>query len=126
MRFGVIALVVAVGMGGALMALNAERPAPRELDVVIRDMAFYVNGDPAPNPVIRLSAGESIAVTVRNEDAGIVHDFAVPGWATSTRRLRTGESQRLVVEVPDTPGTATYQCSPHSRMMAGRILIESH
>lgn len=122
-RFVVFACVVAAGMSAVLFALNGERPAPREIHIVIRDMAFYVNDDTSPNPAIVVAPGESVALIVRNDDAGIVHDFGVPAWASSTRRLRAGESQRLVLQAPAATGGTPYHCSPHSRMMSGEIVV---
>jgi plastocyanin len=124
LRFVVMAVTVAAGMGAVALALTAERPEPREIEIVVRDMSFYVNGGARPNPVIRLAPGEPIVVTVRNEDTGIIHDFSIPAWSVATKRLRVGESQRLVVTVPDAPGAVTYECSPHAKMMNGTISVE--
>jgi len=122
-RFVVIAAFVAAAMGVAVFALTAERPEPREVQLVIRDMAFFVDGRPEANPAIEVVRGESVAFNIRNEDTGIVHDFEIPAWNVSTKRLRAGESERLVVTVPSAPGTAVYQCSPHAEMMSGSIRV---
>jgi hypothetical protein len=123
-------IVAVVCLGVAFLTLTAERadPAervvPREIVVVARDMAFFVNGGATPNPVISLKRGEAIALTLRNEDPGIVHDFAIPGWGVETRRLDGRGTDRVLFTVPDKAGTADYVCTPHSAMMFGILSIE--
>ena len=77
-----------------------------------------------PNPEIRVAPGEEIVFVVRNGDSGIVHDFSVPAWDGSTRRLRTGESDRIVFTAPRQKGTALYLCRPHSELMRGTLIVE--
>ncbi len=116
--------VVMLAVGAAFLPLTAERATLREIDLVIRDMAFYIDGDPAPNPVLTLAPGVSVVVTVRNEEPGIVHDFGVPAWDVATRRLRSGESARIVLTAPAVKGSTAYICSPHSAMMRGTITVQ--
>jgi hypothetical protein len=134
MTTGVVrAIVLAVAVSGsvavALLPLAAERvdsagrAAPREIVVVARDMAFFVPGTSAPNPDIAVERGEQIALTLRNEDLGIVHDFAIPGWGVETRRVDGLGSARVVFTVPDGAAAADYLCTPHAAMMFGRITV---
>jgi plastocyanin len=117
--FGVVAVISFL-----LLPLVAERINPREIVVVARDMAFFVEGQAAPNPVIRVRRGEHIALTFRNEEAGMTHDFAISGWSVATRQLRGNGVDRISFTVPDVAGAAEYVCSPHSATMRGVILIE--
>ena len=123
-RSAVLAAAVVVGIGAALLPLTAERGEPREIEVVIRGIAFYLDGASAANPVIRVAPGESIALTIRNEETGILHNFAVPDWAAATPRLRAGESHRIILTAPREKGATTYVCTPHAEMMRGTLLVE--
>jgi plastocyanin len=122
------ALFVCVGLG--LWPLTAERAAEsgsgrtREIVLVARDMAFFLPGETTPNPVLRLKRGERIALTLRNEDAGIAHDFAIPAWDVATKKLDGEGSDRVVFRVPDKAGPADYLCNPHAVMMFGAIAVE--
>jgi hypothetical protein len=126
----VLAVAVFVCVGMALWPLTAERAGgsgngePREIVLVAQDMAFFLPGDPTPNPVLRLKRGEHVALTLKNEDAGIAHDFSIPAWGMATRRLDGMGSDRVVFRVPDKAGTAGYVCNPHPAIMFGDITVE--
>ena len=97
----------------------------RSIDIVVRDMAFYVDGNPEPNPVIALHAGERVRIRLRNEDAGMRHDFTIKAWTVGTKMLDDrGEQDVVEFRVPGERGTRTYQCTPHPKMMTGTILVE--
>jgi plastocyanin len=72
-----------------------------------------------------MRAGEQVKVHLRNEDAGMRHDFAVNAWTVSTKVLEDrGEEDTIVFRAPLDRGTTTYLCTPHSKMMSGTIRIE--
>lgn len=119
---GVVALMSLVLL--PLVAGRAERADPREIVIVARNMTFFLEGEAAPNPVIRVKRGEQIALTFRNEEKGIAHEFAINGWSLATRQLQGGGVDRISFVVPDAAGTAAYVCTPHSTMMRGSIEIE--
>lgn len=97
----------------------------RSVEIVVRDMAFYVDGNAEPNPVITLRAGERVRVRVKNEDAGMRHDFTIKAWTVGTRTLADrGEEDVVEFRVPGERGTQTYQCTPHPKVMTGRIRVE--
>jgi plastocyanin len=116
-------IVVGAIVFGAI-ALSARGPAPREIRVVVRDMNFYVDGRTDENPTLRLRAGETVRVVLRNEDEGMKHDFAIPGWNTATRRIESGEEASVTFRVPDGAASQSYTCRPHSSIMQGTIQIE--
>lgn len=96
----------------------------REVTLVARGMAFYVDGDAsAPNPTIELKAGERVRIVLRNEDRGMTHDFAVPGIAAAMDAIRWNESADFIFDVPETPGTYQYECRPHRLMMRGLLRV---
>ena len=113
----------------ALMLLGALLPAlsgtpSREVTLVVRGMAFYLDGDPStPNPTLEVKAGERLRIVLRNEDRGMTHDFAVPAVAAAMNAIDWNESGEVVLDVPDTPGTYEYICRPHVLMMRGTIRV---
>ena len=112
-----------------LMLLAALLPAltrtpTREIQLVVKGMAFYLENDlETPNPTIEVKAGERVRVVVRNEDRGLTHDFAVPVAGIMTREIVWNESDDVAFDVPETSGTYEYVCQPHRLMMRGTILV---
>ncbi len=99
-------------------------PPTREVTLVVRGMAFYLESDPqSPNPVIEARAGERIRVVLRNQERGITHDFAVTDLDVATRAIAWNESSDVVIDIPSQPGTYEYVCRPHSLMMRGEIRV---
>ena len=115
-------MAVAIVLLGALTAAIT-RPPVREITLVARGMAFYQIGDVAPNPVIRVQAGERVRIVLRNEDRGITHDFAVPAFDAAVDQLDWNEDGHVTFDVPDTPGRHEYVCRPHMLMMRGVLLV---
>jgi plastocyanin len=119
-----------IGIGALLATLLPMRAfttatGPRTLTLVVRDMTFYMEGNPEPNPTIVLKAGEWVKLHLRNEDAGMRHDFAVKAWDITTRILEDrGEEDTISFRVPDTTGTTPYICTPHAKMMSGTLRVE--
>lgn len=122
-------LVAAAAAGAVLLSVvagsRAAEPAPREVTIVARDMAFYVDGRPESNPTLRFKAGERVRLLLRNEDAGMTHDFVIKSWNVATRAIATrGGEDTVVFRVPGDGGTVTYQCTPHAEMMRGGIRVD--
>jgi len=87
-------------------------------------MAFHLEGDPLNvNPTLEVRAGERVRVVVRNEDRGLMHDFAVPALEVGLSPLRWNESDDVIFDAPDEPGTYEYICRPHQLMMRGTIRV---
>ena len=121
---GKVAAALAVAMVvGALLPVMTQTPT-REITLVVRDMAFYLEGDfEQPNPVIAVKAGEKVRIVVRNEERGMTHDFAVPAVAAGMDPLKWNEEGEVTFEVPTTPGTYEYVCRPHLLMMKGTLKV---
>lgn len=114
--------VVVMLLGAFAFALT--RPAPRDISLVVRGMAFYLeDGDGLPNPTIQVKAGERVRITLRNEERGIRHDFAVPSMQEALEPIGWHESAAVTFVVPDTPGSYDYWCRPHMLMMRGKIIV---
>ena len=115
-----------VGGGIALSVGAAVRPEPtRELTLIARDMAFYLPGDPTPNPTLVLSRGERVRITLRHEDPGMTHDFAVESQKVTTDPLRrAGDTTAVVLQAPEGPGESEYVCTFHRLMMKGVLKVQ--
>ena len=81
----VVTAVAVLLLGAFAVALT--RPAPREITLVVRGMAFYLEGNELPNPTITVTAGERVRVVLRNEERGIAARFRGSG---ARRRARAG------------------------------------
>jgi hypothetical protein len=128
MRHFKILIVCCLVSGALALAVRAAvRPEPRELTLIARGMAFYLSGDPTPNPRLIAGRGETLRITLRNEDRGMAHDLAIPsraGGRKSTPVLRdAGESADLNLRAPEEAGEYVYLCSLHSGMMRGVLEV---
>lgn len=121
------AMVIAALAG--LMLLAALLPAlsgtpTREVTLVVKGMAFYVESDlNTPNPTLEVKAGERLRVVLRNQDRGLTHDFAVPALSAAMKAIGWDETGEVAFDVPETPGTYEYLCRPHRLMMRGTIRV---
>ncbi len=120
-----LAAVCSAGCDALLFGVADPRGGPREIQLVARNMTFYLQNDETPNPTLRLRAGEQVRVVLKNEEPGIDHDFAIRPWKIGTRLISGKGEDVIIFTVPDAPGTETnYICTPHFGMMRGTILIE--
>jgi plastocyanin len=110
------------------MAAIVPREAPasrvREIHLVVRDMTYYIEGNSDPNPTLVVRRGEQVMVVLRNEEAGMTHDFGVRAWNARTARLDYREEGAVQFRAPDHAGSGTYACTPHAEMMQGTIRVE--
>lgn len=121
---GVLAVAV---LAGATLLTSGAGPADvdvREIRMVVRGMTFYLDGGDAPNPDLRVKAGERVRLLLRNHDTGMTHDFVVDAWQVETKLLQGGEEAAVTFQAPAEPGTEMYFCSPHAQMMRGTIIVE--
>jgi plastocyanin len=123
--FVVAATVVCLGVG-ALIARGAGKAdsEPRDVVLVVRDMAFYLDGAGGANPTLQLRPGERVRLVLKNEEPGVTHDFAVSDWKVATRRLQGGGEDAVTFRVPSRAGRYEYLCNPHASMMRGIIEVE--
>ena len=123
-------LIAIVAMLATLLPMGATSATstssdPRVVKLVVRDMAFYVEGHAEPNPTLVLKAGERVELRLRNDEPGMRHDFAIKAWDVGTRLLEDrGQEDTITFRVPETRGTTTYTCTPHAKMMSGTLRIE--
>jgi plastocyanin len=120
-----LAAVVAVAAAAVVTRAGA-REEVREIRLVARGMAFFLEGDTATaNPTLRVKAGERVRIVVSNETAGMEHDLAIASLGAAIDPLATGATATLDLQVPGAAGTHEYECRPHAVMMRGRILVEA-
>ncbi len=118
-----LAAVAVIGLTILLPLTGSTRPAVRDITLVARDMAFYLEGGTVPNPTIRLEVGEEVRFILRNLDPGIVHNLAIEGWQLETARLDANASATIRVRAPEEPVSEAYFCAPHREMMRGIIEV---
>ena len=112
-----------------LMLLVALLPAlsstpTREITLVVRGMAFYLKDDPrTANPTLEVRAGERVRIVLENRDRGMTHDIAVPALDAALDPIEWNETDTVVFDVPEAPGTYEYVCRPHRLMMRGTIRV---
>jgi FtsP/CotA-like multicopper oxidase with cupredoxin domain len=125
---GLVGIMVALILAGAtLMTSGAPREGGddvREILLVARGMTYYLDDGDTPNPELRVRAGERVRIRLRNEDAGMAHDFAIAEWEVATRLLQGRGEEAITFSVPAARGEAAYQCTPHAQMMRGTIIVE--
>jgi plastocyanin len=122
MKTVALVAVLFVAVAGMLPVMT-KAPA-REITLVAKDMAFYLDGDGSTaNPAIEVKAGETVRVVLRNRDRGMTHDFAVPASDAATDTLDWNEEDAVTFNAPDKPGSYEYLCRPHLLMMKGTLIV---
>ena len=114
---------VVVGLIALMPVVANPRTSPREIVLVARDMAFYLEGSNTPNPTIVVKPSEEVRVIVRNQDPGITHAFAVGSLRASINRIEPGSTQGIQFRAPRKAGRYDYVCPPHALMMKGTLLV---
>jgi plastocyanin len=109
---------------GLLLARVSASAAPRELKIVITDMAFQIEGQGERNPELKFKAGETVRVTLVNEDEGVRHNFWIREWNVGTRLVRGKGETTLEFTVPETKQETQYVCTPHRNKMVGKVVVE--
>src|SRR5262245_52235520 len=111
--------VLIAGLGIlAIPPRSAEmRDASRELRLVARNMTYYLEGSSEANPTIRLRAGETVRVVLRNDDRGMKHDFTIPAFDAATPLIPAQRETTLMITAPARGVRATYHCTPHEETM---------
>ena len=119
---GILLMGLTLGSLVLLWPVAADPAASlREITLVTRDMAFYLDGGETPNPVLTMRAGETVRIVLRNEDNGIAHNFEVGAWGQDVPTAKRGSSTSALIDAPDRPGRHVYVCGPHSALMRGII-----
>jgi hypothetical protein len=121
---GIVISVAALVISLLPMIASSDLDKVREVRLTVREMTYYVDGSTEPNPTLVFRAGEKVRVILKNEDAGMDHDFTVPTWDVKSKLLEGRGETKFVIKVPKKRGDQTYLCTPHSKMMRGTIHVE--
>ena len=119
----VAAVFVLVALPALMPIVATPRTAPREIALVVHDMAFYREGSTEPNPTIVVKASEEVRIVVKNQDAGITHSLSVGATRASINRIVPGATETVKFRTPGKPGRYEYVCPPHAQMMKGVLLV---
>jgi plastocyanin len=117
------ALALVPRLAGEVLKGADDDNAVREIQLVARNMTFYVEGQDAPNPTLHARPGERIRIILRNTDVGMSHDFVIRSWSVNTRLLKGKAQDSIEFTVPQTRGAHAYSCNPHAEMMGGTIIV---
>ena len=125
---GAVIAVATLALGAAslflLLPLTAStRTAVRDITLVVRDMAFYLDGGSEPNPTIQVRTGETVQLTLLNRDPGLKHNLTIEALGLDMPHLETDASMKVRLRAPSRPGRLPYVCAPHSEMMHGVIEV---
>jgi Plastocyanin len=123
MLIAVAALVIGPRLAGDALNADDDASPARVINLVARDMTFYVAGAPEPNPTIHARAGERIRLVLNNTDGGMSHDFAIRSWRVATSVLKGKGEVSVEFTVPVARGSYTYSCTPHAEMMFGTLIV---
>lgn len=119
-----VAAAVALGAAAVVTSAGAGEEV-REIHLVARGMAFYLDADPTTaNPTIPLRRGERVRFVLRNQTPGIDHDLAIASFGVGLTPVAVGLVAAFDLEVPDRPGRHEYVCRPHVVMMKGVVEIQ--
>jgi heme/copper-type cytochrome/quinol oxidase subunit 2 len=109
-----------LGAGGLLWL--GRRDQARVVTLTCRSMAYFLEGNPAPNPPLTVTVGERIQLHLVNHDApGVLHDIAIDPLEVATGLVLPGQSTVVTFRVADRPGSYEYYCRPHATVMRGTL-----
>ena len=125
---GAVIAVATLALGAVslflLLPLTAStRTAVRDITLVVRGMAFYLDGGSEPNPTIQVRTGETVQLTLLNRDPGLKHNLTIEALGIDMPHLETDASMKVRLRAPSRPGRLPYVCAPHSEMMHGVIEV---
>ena len=128
-RIGLLSalMIVAVSTTGAVLASMAQGAVSREITMVAKNMVFSVpslESSGEANPTITVKRGQRVTITLRNDDAGMLHDLVIEGLDLRLEVVSCGETTRLTFTAPREPGEYVYLCSFHPRRMRGVFIVE--
>ena len=125
---GAVIAVATLALGAVSLFLwlpltASTRTAVRDITLVVRDMAFYLDGGTEPNPTIQVRTGETVQLTLLNRDPGLKHNLTIEALGLDMPHLETDASMKVRLRAPSRPGRLPYVCAPHSEMMHGVIEV---
>ena len=92
-----VLMIVVVGAAGVVLASMAQGAVSREITIVAKNMAFVVESPESlgqGNPTITVKRGQKITITLRNDDAGMLHDLLIEGLDVRLEAVSCGDRGR--------------------------------
>ncbi len=126
-RLLIALMIVVASATGVVLASMAQVAVSREITIVAKNMVFSVpslESSGEANPTITVKRGQRVTITLRNDDAGMLHDLVIEGFDIRLEIVSCGETTRLTFTVPRAPGKYVYLCSFHPRRMRGVFIVE--
>ncbi len=120
-------IIIVASAAGVVLASMAQGTASREITIVAKDMVFSIQSSESSsesNPTITVRRGQRVTITLRNDDAGMIHDLIVEGLEVNLETVSFGETTRLTFTVTSVPGEYVYLCSFHPRRMRGVFIVQ--
>jgi hypothetical protein len=118
-----VTVMIALTLAATLPRV-ASSSSVREIHLVARDMAYYLDGQGEPNPTLVVGRGERVRIRLTNVDIGMSHDFAVGAWKKATGIINGIGEAAIELRAPRAAGAETYACTPHGEMMRGTMRVE--
>ncbi len=127
----VAGLVLASALGVAVLAATgvAARSVMSvvRIEVVVEQMSFRGvdaanSRDVVENPTLRVRAGQTVEFVLKSADRGMKHDLVIPYLDVKLDAVAFGESTTVRFTAP-APGTYTYFCSMHPKLMRGELIV---
>ena len=120
-------MVIVTAPGGPSPATTVTATPPQggptvPLTLAAQNIAFDKNSLSVP-------AGSTVVMTFINNDAGVVHNFALYTDSTATQKLFAGDFVTGVKTVtytftaPSKPGTYFFRCDVHPTVMYGTFIV---
>ena len=105
---GAVIAVATLALGAVSLFLwlpltASTRTAVRDITLVVRDMAFYLDGGSEPNPTIQVRTGETVQLTLLNRDPGFKHNLTIEALGLDMPHLETDASMKVRLRAPPAP-----------------------
>jgi plastocyanin len=97
-------------------------PGATQLELVAKNILF-------DKSTLNAAAGKPVSLTFDNQDAGVLHDFALFADRGYTQSIFTGElltgpaTETYTFDAPSTPGTYFFRCNVHPDTMTGQFIV---
>jgi plastocyanin len=117
------AFLLVLGVVALIPLVAGPRGQTREIVLVARQMAYYVEGQTTPNPTLRVAPRERVRLVLRNEDPGMTHDLTLGSLKVSVPAIAAQGRSSVEFRAPAEPGRHRYVCTPHAKMMFGTLEV---
>lgn len=118
----VVGAALSLGISTFIVGFRSPAKTVKEFRLVAKEMAFYLEGNPQPNPTLTVYDQERIRLRLINRDKGMDHDLVILKLGLSTGKVSYGEETVLDFQ-PKKQESLDYLCSFHATMMRGKMVV---